>query len=78
MLFASHLHVMLTRIQIWNLRSYVCSDVRSTVAQQQLPLSLRSLLFVQVDPKRNLVMKVLIKSMSAAVERITTPFALIV
>ena len=36
------------------------------------------LVVFQVDPKRNLVMKVLIKSMSAAVERITTPFALIV
>ena len=32
LLFTSHLHVMLTRIQIWNPRSYICSDVRSTVA----------------------------------------------
>ena len=36
------------------------------------------LVVVQVDPKRNLFLKVLIKSTSAAVERITTPFALIV
>ena len=36
------------------------------------------LVVVQVDPKRNLFLKVLIKSMSAAVERITTPFALLV
>jgi len=53
MLFTSHLHVMLTRIQIWNPNDHVCSDVRSTVAQQQLPLSLRSLLLFNRDTKAN-------------------------